>query len=156
MNCVSLTIHPGSIEQAINSHPLVAESCIVGLPDAVKGHVPFAIVSLNTTKEPVKATPDDNTFAEIQNLVRQQVGAIASIGGAVQGWGIVPKTRSGKPLRRVLREMIENASRGEFDRPVTVPSTIEDASVVDAAQAQIREYFAQKPVASKSILKAKL
>lgn len=56
---------------------------------------------------------------------------------------MIPKTRSGKMLRRVLKEMAENAIRGDFEKEVAVPSTIEDASTLDAARARIREYFGQ-------------
>jgi propionyl-CoA synthetase len=54
---------------------------------------------------------------------------------------MIPKTRSGKMLRRVLKEMAENAIRGDFEKEVAVPSTIEDASTLDAARVRIREYF---------------
>lgn len=75
--------------------------------------------------------------------MRKQVGAIASLGGIVQGKGMIPKTRSGKTLRRVLRELVENGVRGEFERPVAVPSTVEDAAVVEVARAKVKEYFEQ-------------
>jgi propionyl-CoA synthetase len=70
-----------------------------------------------------------------------QIGAIASLGGMVQGKGIIPKTRSGKTLRRVLRELVENAVHDEFDKKVTVPATVEDADVVEVARGKVREYF---------------
>lgn len=73
--------------------------------------------------------------------MRKQVGAIASLGGIIQGKGMIPKTRSGKTLRRVLRELVENATKGEYDKEVAVPSTVEDASVVDVARTKIKEYF---------------
>jgi propionyl-CoA synthetase len=76
--------------------------------------------------------------------VRKQVGAIASLGGIIQGKGMIPKTRSGKTLRRVLRELVENATKGEYDKEVSVPSTVEDASVVDVARAKIKEYFEER------------
>lgn len=73
--------------------------------------------------------------------MRKQVGAIASLGGIIQGKGMIPKTRSGKTLRRVLRELVENATKGEYEKEAAVPSTVEDASVVDVARAKIKEYF---------------
>lgn len=131
----------GGIEQAIASHPLVAESCIVGIPDPLKGQLPFAFITLSTPTHPSSAVPDPKFAAEVQALVRKQVGAIASLGGIVQGRGMIPKTRSGKTLRRVLRELVENATRGEFDAAVGVPSTVEDAAVVEVAREKVREYF---------------
>lgn len=73
--------------------------------------------------------------------MREQIGAIASLGGMIQGKGMIPKTRSGKTLRRVLRELIENATHGEVDKDVQVPSTIEDRDAVDVAKAKVKEYF---------------
>jgi propionyl-CoA synthetase len=57
---------------------------------------------------------------------------------------MIPKTRSGKTLRRVLRELVENAVHGDFDKEVQVPATVEDASVVEVARAKIEEYFKEK------------
>ena len=57
---------------------------------------------------------------------------------------MIPKTRSGKMLRRVLRELVENAVHGEFDKEVQVPATVEDAAVVEVAREKIAEYFKKK------------
>lgn len=138
-----LTI-PGSIEQAISSHPTIAECCVVGIPDALKGHLPFAFVTLSTADHPTSAIPSDQLFGEVQKLVRTQIGAIASLGGMIQGKGMIPKTRSGKTLRRVLRELVENAVHGEFEKEVQVPATVEDASVVEVAREKITQYFKEK------------
>jgi propionyl-CoA synthetase len=59
----------------------------------------------------------------------------------IVGQGMIPKTRSGKTLRRVLREMVEHAVHGDFEKEVQVPATIEDASVVEVAKKRVREYF---------------
>jgi propionyl-CoA synthetase len=133
---------------------------VVGIPDPLKGHLPFAFVvtTSSSSSSPTTTNPDDEQeqeqeskkkklFTEIQTLVRSQVGPIASLGGMVhgsQGRGMIPKTRSGKTLRRVLRELVENAVRGEFDNEVAVPSTVEDASVVEVARERVREYFLTK------------
>lgn len=136
--------HPGSIEQAISSHPSIAECCVVGIPDALKGHLPFAFVTLSTGEHPTSAVPSADLLKEVQRLVREQIGAIAALGGMVQGKGMIPKTRSGKTLRRVLRELVENAVHGAFDGEVQVPATVEDAAAVEVARAKIREYFEVK------------
>src|SRR3954466_7751772 len=86
----------GSIEQAISSHPLIAECCVVGIPDSLKGHLPFAFITLSTPEHPESVIPDEGLEKEIQGLVRRQIGAIASLGGVIQGKGMIPKTRSGK------------------------------------------------------------
>lgn len=153
-----LTFSTGGIEQAISSHPIVAECCVVGIPDSLKGQLPFAFVTLSTASHPTSAVPDPAFATEVQALVRNQVGAIASLGGIVQGRGMIPKTRSGKTLRRVLRELVENATRGEFDREVAVPSTVEDAAVVQVAREKVREYFARHGERHRGVeeMKAKL
>lgn len=120
---------------------MVAEACVVGIPDSLKGQLPFAFITLSTADHPSSAVPDAKIASEIQSLVRKQVGPIAALGGIVQGKGMIPKTRSGKTLRRVLRELVDNAVHNNFDAPVAVPSTVEDAAVVDVARAKVREYF---------------
>lgn len=119
----------------------MAECCIIGIPDALKGQLPFAFITLSTADHPSSAIPDDKLAKELQESVRKQVGAIASLGGIIQGKGMIPKTRSGKTLRRVLRELVENAVHGDFEKDVSVPSTVEDATVVDVAKAKVKEYF---------------
>ena len=128
---------------------------MVGIPDALKGQLPFAFVQTS------QQIDDKQLFEEINKLVRTQVGPIASLGGMIQGKGMIPKTRSGKTLRRVLRELVENATNGEFDKEVAVPSTVEDASVVNVAREKVREYFQKAGDRHKSIdqvkpIKAKL
>lgn len=114
---------------------------MVGIPDALKGQLPFAFVQTS----PNCPGDDARVFAEIQTLVRAQVGPIATLGGMIRREStaatIIPKTRSGKTLRRVLRELLENGARGEPDRAVGVPSTVEDPGVVEAARGAVREYF---------------
>ncbi|CAK7215792.1 hypothetical protein SEUCBS140593_002647 [Sporothrix eucalyptigena] len=143
INVAAHRLSTGSLEQAITGHPLVTEACVVSIPDALKGHMPFAFV--NTTRAvqagQAAAASDEALFKEINNRVREQVGGIASLGGLIEGNGMIPRTRSGKTLRRVLRELLENAVHGDFDAPVTVPSTVEDASVVEVARERIRAYF---------------
>ena len=136
-----LTFGTGAIEQAITSHSEIAEACVVGIPDDLKGHLPFAFTTLSTADHPASALPDQGLFRQVQAHVRDQIGPIASLGGMIQGKGMIPKTRSGKTLRRVLRELVENALHGEFQKPVSVPATVEDASVVEVARAKVKEYF---------------
>lgn len=144
INVAAHRFSTGAIEQAITTHPSIAEAAVVGIPDALKGHLPFAFVTLATHPHPDPAVPDSGLLSEVQNLVREQIGAIASLGGIIQGKAMIPKTRSGKTLRRVLRELLENATHGDFDKEVTVPSTIEDREAVSAARGKIREYFEVK------------
>lgn len=149
----NMYIVPGAIEQAILSHPDIGEASVVGIPDSLKGHLPFAFIQPRTGAGRIPATPTKQLFNEVNALVRDQIGAIASLGGMIQGRGMTPKTRSGKTLRRVLRELIENAYKGDFDSPVHVPPTIEDPEVIKVARARVKEYFETK---AKTQDKAKL
>jgi propionyl-CoA synthetase len=144
INVAAHRFSTGAIEQAITTHPSIAEAAVVGIPDALKGHLPFAFVTLATQPHPENAVPDDQLLAAVQKLVREQIGAIASLGGVIQGKGMIPKTRSGKTLRRVLRELLDNATQGEFEREVSVPSTIEDREAVNVARGKVKEYFEVK------------
>ncbi|KAL4938618.1 hypothetical protein BDV06DRAFT_231639 [Aspergillus oleicola] len=147
INVAAHRFSTGAIEQAILSHPGIGEASVVGIPDSLKGHLPFAFVSLKASSSSSSSGNDlparvpNTLFNEVNSLVRKQIGAIASLGGMIQGQGMIPKTRSGKTLRRVLRELVENGSRGEFDREVNVPPTVEDRAVVDVARERVREYF---------------
>jgi len=140
----------GALEQAITTHPTIAEACIIGMPDSLKGHVPFAFVTLSTSD----AKPSPDLYAEVQKLVRDQIGAIASLGGMIVGKGMIPKTRSGKTLRRVLKEIVEKAVEGDFEAEVSVPATIEDGGVIPVVRGMVKEYFENGGV--KGIGKAKL
>ena len=144
INVAAHRFSTGSIEQAIASHPQIAECCVVGIPDSLKGHLPFAFVTLSTSKHPECAVPDEALLKDVQKSIREQIGAIAALGGMVQGKGMIPKTRSGKTLRRVLRELVENAVHGDFETEVQVPATVEDAGVVQVARGKVREYFEVK------------
>lgn len=124
---------------------------MVGIPDAMKGQLPFAFVLTDPTCD----VDDVQLLSEIQKLVRTQVGPIASLGGMIRTKSnarpIIPKTRSGKTLRRVLRELLENGVHGEFHKEVSVPSTVEDASVVETAKGAVRGYFEDKGGSHKAI-----
>ncbi|KAG8532591.1 uncharacterized protein KY384_002468 [Bacidia gigantensis] len=141
INVAAHRFSTGAIEQAITSHASVTEACCVSIPDDLKGHLPFAFVTLSTTNHPNSAIPDEKLYKEVQALIRDQIGAIAALGGMIQGKGMIPRTRSGKTLRRVLRELVENAVHGDFEKEVQVPATVEDAAVIGVARSKIKEYF---------------
>jgi propionyl-CoA synthetase len=153
-----LTFSLGAIEQAILSHPGVAEACVVGIPDPMKGHLPFAFIAPSgaPSHDPLPAHPPQQLFKEINNLVREQIGPIAALGGMIQGRGMIPKTRSGKTLRRCLRELVENGTQGEYAKEINVPATVEDRDVIEVARAKVKEYFEKKKEGGNGTLKAKL
>ena len=74
----------------------------------------------------------------------------------IQGRGMIPKTRSGKTLRRCLRELIENGTQGEYAKEINVPATVEDRDVIEVARAKVKEYFEKRKEGGNATLKAKL
>jgi len=131
---------------------------VIGIPDPMKGHLPFAFVELATSasSDDMPATASKELFNDVNKQVRTQIGAIASLGGMIQGKGMIPKTRSGKTLRRVLRELIEHGVEGNFDKEVNIPPTVEDKAVIEVARERVKQYFKEKGLKDGGDLKAKL
>ena len=110
-----------SSDLAIASHPAVTECAVIGVHDPTKGQIPRALVVL---------APDadaEAVRAELIDLVRREVGPVAAL-KRVDAVTALPKTRSGKILRKTMRQI----SDGESD--IAVPSTIEDRAVLDALE----------------------
>jgi acetyl-CoA synthetase len=106
------------VESALVSHPRVAEAAVVGRPDEIKGQ---AIVAFVTAKAGEK--PDDDLKNELKAHVTKEIGALARP-EEIRFTDALPKTRSGKIMRRLLREL---ASTGSVKGDVT---TLEDFSVI--------------------------
>lgn len=115
------------IEEVICSHSAVAEACTIGIddPDGVKGQVPVAMIVL---KQGINPSPE--LKAEIEQLVRNNVGAIAALND-IEFVQKLPKTRSGKIIRRVIKAIFEGKDTGDL-------STIEDSTSVDEARGAIK------------------
>ena len=109
------------IESAINRHPSVAESAVVGFPHDLKGQGIYAYIILKEGE-----TGDDAKAVEINKLIRQVIGPIATIDHAHRTPGL-PKTRSGKIMRRILRKVAAN----EVDNLGDI-STLADPSIVQS------------------------
>lgn len=92
------------IEDAINEHPAVAESAIVGFPHDIKGNALYGFVIL---KETGSNRDHDNLRKEINQLITEHIGAIAKL-DKIQFTSGLPKTRSGKIMRRILRKIASN------------------------------------------------
>ena len=92
------------IEDAINEHPAIAESAIVGFPHDIKGNALYGYVILKETGE---SRNQDNLRKEINQLISNQIGPIAKL-DKIQFVSGLPKTRSGKIMRRILRKIAEN------------------------------------------------
>lgn len=92
------------IEDAINEHPAVAESAIVGFPHDIKGNALYGYVILKETGESRK---HDNLRKEINQIITEHIGPIAKL-DKIQFTNGLPKTRSGKIMRRILRKIAGN------------------------------------------------
>ena len=120
INVAGHRLSTGEMEAVLASHPAVAESAVIGVDDAFKGQVPRGFVVL---KAGVSVAPAA-VSAELVQLVRDQIGPIAAL-RRVDVVPALPKTRSGKILRKTMRGIADGK-----DEPV--PSTIENAAVLDA------------------------
>ena len=118
INVAGHRLSTGSMEAVIGRHPAVAECAEVGVQDELKGQVPRAFVVLKAGAD-VEA---GQLQGELVAAVRNQIGAVASL-REVDVVPALPKTRSGKILRRTMREIADGGD------PL-VPGTIEDASVL--------------------------
>ena len=107
------------VESALVAHPTVAEAAVVGYPHAIKGQGIYCYVTLMTGEE-----PSDALRLELRNWVRKEIGPIASP-DLIQWAPGLPKTRSGKIMRRILRKVAED----DFDA-LGDTSTLADPSVV--------------------------
>jgi acetyl-CoA synthetase len=108
------------IESALVAHHSVAEAAVVGMPHPIKGQAIYAFVTIKSSVEP---TPE--LLVELRAHVRTEIGPIASP-DAIQYAPGLPKTRSGKIMRRVLRKIAANDFENFGDT-----STLADPSVVD-------------------------
>lgn len=108
------------IESALVAHPKIAEAAVVGIPHNIKGQAIYAYITLNHGEEP---TPE--LYTEVRNWVRKEIGPIAT--PDVLHWtDSLPKTRSGKIMRRILRKIATGDTSNLGDT-----STLADPAVVD-------------------------
>ena len=94
------------IEDAINEHPAVAESAIVGFPHDIKGSALYGYITIKDISE---SRNHDNLRTEINQLITDRIGPIAKL-DKIQFTNGLPKTRSGKIMRRILRKIACNES----------------------------------------------
>ena len=126
INVAGHRLSTGGMEEVLASHPDVAECAVIGVADQMKGQVPRGFVVLKAGVDRV----EDELRAELVQMVRDQVGAVASLKD-VAVVAALPKTRSGKILRKTMRGIADGA-----DEPV--PGTIDDASVLDSLRPILR------------------
>ncbi|HYB87786.1 MAG TPA: propionyl-CoA synthetase [Streptosporangiaceae bacterium] len=120
INVAGHRLSTGEMEEVLASHPAVAECAVIGVSDAIKGQVPRGFVVLKSGGD---ADPRA-VCAELVQLARDRIGPVAAL-RQVDVVAALPKTRSGKILRKTMRGIAEGGAE-------PVPSTIEDPAVLDA------------------------
>jgi propionyl-CoA synthetase len=126
INVAGHRLSTGSIEAALAQHPAVAECAVIGAADPMKGQLPrgFVVLKAGVDDDPEKIA------RELVTLVREEVGAVAAFKD-VEVVSALPKTRSGKVLRKTMREIADG-------KEAHVPSTIEDETVLESLRPVLR------------------
>ncbi|MCV7220090.1 propionyl-CoA synthetase [Mycolicibacterium elephantis] len=124
INVAGHRLSTGAIEAVLADHPSVAECAVIGVADEIKGQVPRGFVVLKA------GASADELADELVAAVRENIGAVACF-KTVDVVPALPKTRSGKILRKTMRGIAD----GRYE---PVPSTIEDPSVLDALKSVLR------------------
>jgi propionyl-CoA synthetase len=119
INVAGHRLSTGEMEEVVASHPAIAECCVVGIHDDLKGQIP---VGLALIKDGATIDPDE-LEEELVDMVRDKIGAIACFRRAIVVERL-PKTRSGKILRRIIRQIADGET-------YSVPSTIDDPGILD-------------------------
>ena len=120
INVAGHRLSTGGMEEVLAGHPDIAECAVVGVADSLKGQMPLAFAVL---KDPSRKTSAE----EVMQTVDRQLGAIARP-KAVHFVTLLPKTRSGKTLRRSIQALAEGRDPGDL-------TTIEDPGALE----QIRQ-----------------
>lgn len=128
INVAGHRLSTSEMEEIVSSHQSVAECAVIGINDALKGQTPLALVvtKLNDSIEHFQLEQ------EIINLVRQQIGAVASLRNVVIVERL-PKTRSGKTLRKLMRSIADGED-------YQIPSTIDDETIVEEIAFVLEKY----------------
>lgn len=132
INVAGHRLSTAEMEEVVSSHPQIAECAVVGVNDSIKGQIPMALVvtKSNTTMEEFQIE------YEITQLIRSKIGAIASLKNVIKVERL-PKTRSGKTLRKLIRSILDNET-------ITIPSTIDDETIVEEIKVKCQTYFESK------------
>ncbi|GAA1993911.1 propionyl-CoA synthetase [Amycolatopsis minnesotensis] len=126
INVAGHRLSTGSMEAVLAAHPAVAECAVIGVRDQLKGQLPRGLVVLKSGVD----IDEETLTAELVAAVRRDIGPVAAFRD-VSIVDALPKTRSGKILRKTMRGIADGR-----DEPV--PSTIEDPGVLDALRAVLR------------------
>ncbi len=128
INTAGKRISTGAIEEILLNHSEVADAAVIGVNDSIKGEVPvgFVVTTDNSSID------DDTLCEELVDRVRKRLGPVASF-KKVAAVGKLPKTRSGK----ILRKMMSRIANGE-EWSTSISGTIEDPKVFDSLAPSIK------------------
>jgi propionyl-CoA synthetase len=126
INVAGHRLSTGSMEAVLAAHPAVAECAVIGVADPMKGQVPrgFVVLKAGVADDP------DAVRSELVAKVRDEIGPVAAF-REVAVVDALPKTRSGKILRKTMREIADG-------KDAVLPSTIEDPTVLDRLRPSLR------------------
>jgi propionyl-CoA synthetase len=116
----------GAMEEVLAAHPDVAECAVFGVHDDLKGQLPIGLLVLNSGTD----RPEQEIVSEVVSLIRDRIGPVAAFKTAAVV-ARLPKTRSGKILRGVMRRMAD-------EDPWTMPATIDDPAILDEIQSALK------------------
>lgn len=138
INVAGHRLSTGEMEEVLAEHSAVAECAVVGIQCALKGQVPLGLVVIKNGIE----TSDEALTNELKQKIRDDIGAIASLKDLLIIERL-PKTRSGKILRKTLRQMIDG-------QQVEIPSTIDDPDVIKELSAKFNanKFNHAKPISA--------
>ncbi|WP_395043846.1 acetate--CoA ligase [Flavobacterium sp.] len=128
INVAGHRLSTAEMEEIVASHQAVVECAVIGINDELKGQIPLALVVIKLTNE-IESFQLEH---EIVKLVREQIGAVSSLRNVI----IVdrlPKTRSGKILRKLLRSIVDG---DDFQ----IPSTLDDETIIDEVKLAFADY----------------
>jgi propionyl-CoA synthetase len=119
INVAGHRLSTGAMEEVVAGHPDVAECAVIGIHDELKGQVPLGLVVMASGHE----RGADEIETELRQMVRDRIGPVA-VFKRVRIVDRLPKTRSGKILRRTMRAIAD-------DMPWNMPATIDDPAILD-------------------------
>ena len=127
INVAGHRLSTGEMEEIVGKHPMVAECAVIGRSDEFKGQMPMGFVVVKNTSDSDNSEAATEIVKQLIKMVRDEIGAVASFKEALIV-SRLPKTRSGKILRKTLRAMVDGEE-------YTVPSTIEDPAALEEIKA---------------------
>lgn len=128
INVAGHRLSTGEMEEIVADHPAVAECAVIGIHDELKGQEPIGLVLLKDGS----GIDQETLQAELVAMVRRDIGAIACFKRALIAQRL-PKTRSGKILRKLLRQIADG-------KDYTIPSTIDDPASITEIEALMRDH----------------